>query len=112
MVVFEPTGLFVALRPQWTLQGALLETPDGRTARVVEDRPFEFFDGAWQATLNVIPIEPTDGMQTLPVIIRVTNDTTRRWKDVGINPFVEACAQLRDHWRTMLEGGGDTLVLL
>jgi hypothetical protein len=112
VIVFEPSGTFIAQRPEWTLQGALLGTPDGRSGRVVEERPFEFSDGAWQATINVVPIEPIDGMRTLSVAIRVTNDTARRWKEIGINPFLEARAQLRDHWKSMLDGGGDTLTLL
>jgi hypothetical protein len=79
---------------------------------VIEQRPFEFADGAWQASVDIVPIEPLNGMRTVSVFLRVTPDTVRRWREIGINPFVEARAQLHDHWRSMLDGGGDTLTLL
>jgi hypothetical protein len=45
--------------------------------------------------------------------LRIASDTVRRWKDIGINPFLEACAQMKEH--LCGERGGHTrsyLVLL
>ena len=112
MLAFESSGSFITVRPEWTLHGAFLESPDGDGARIVEEKPFEFADGAWEAVLSIVPVEPSDDMQTLSVVIRVTPDTARRWREIGINPFLEACAQLRDHWKSILAGAREPLTLL
>lgn len=81
------------------MNGALLKTPDGRAARVTQST-FIWVDGAWEATVMILPIEASHGARTLEVKARVTPDTLRRWYDIGINPFLEACAQLQEFWRT------------
>ena len=89
---------FLATRPEWTCKGALLKSGEGRAARV-EQGAFLWVDGAWEAELSIFPVEPSPGVHTIVLRARVTPDTLRRWSDVGINPFIEACAQLQDHWR-------------
>lgn len=91
------TSPFLSSRPEWTVNGALLNVPDGRAARVTQS-PFLWVDGAWEALVTILPIEASEGLQTQEVQVRVTPDTLRRWNEVGINPFLEACAQLRDYW--------------
>ena len=85
--------------------------PDGRTARLTQ-APFAWSEGAWAAAVSIIPIEPRDGAQTIMVTLRVTPDTLRRWKEVGINPFLEARAQLQEHWRSAHRFEPGTLTLL
>ena len=99
--VFLPdsSSAFLSSPPAWTVNGALLQTPDGRAARVTQ-RPFTWVDGAWDTTVTILPVEASTDARTLEVRVRITPDTLRRWSDVGINPFLEACAQLEEYWRT------------
>jgi hypothetical protein len=90
---------FLSSRPEWTVNGALLKASDGRAARLTQT-PFVWIDGAWETTITILPIEATEGTRTREVKVRVTPDTLRRWSDVGINPFLEACAQVQEHWRS------------
>jgi hypothetical protein len=99
MVIFpESSPAFLSTRPEWTVNGALLKTPDGRAARVSQTA-FSWIAGAWQTIVTILPIEATEHLATLHIKVRVTPDTLRRWRDVGINPFLEACAQLEEFWR-------------
>jgi hypothetical protein len=102
---------FLATRPEWTCRGALLKTTDGFAARV-EQTPFLWVDGAWEAEVIILPVEATNGMHSITLKARVTPETLRRWADVGINPFIEACAQLQDHWRHARAEARDTLTWL
>lgn len=100
VVIFpESSQAFLSSRPEWTVNGALLKTSDGRAARVTQST-FIWVDGAWEATVTILPIEASQGTRTLELKVRVTPDTLRRWHDVGINPFLEASAQLQEFWRT------------
>jgi hypothetical protein len=100
VVIFpDSSPAFLSSRPEWTVNGALLKTPDGRAARVTQSA-FIWVDGAWEATVTILPIEASPDTQTIEVTARVTPDTLRRWHDVAINPFLEACAQLEEFWRT------------
>jgi hypothetical protein len=100
VVIFpDSSQAFLSSRPEWTVNGALLKTPDGRAARVTQGT-FLWVDGAWEATVTILPIEASQGSRTVEVKARVTPDTLRRWNGVGINPFLEACAQLQEFWRT------------
>ena len=69
-------------------------------------------EGAWEAQVTIYPIEPTEGMNTLLLRARITSDTLRRWSTVGINPFLEACAQLQEHWRLSEKNKNGTLTWL
>jgi len=95
----DSSQAFLSSRPEWTVNGALLKAPDGRAARVTQSS-FAWVDGAWEATVTILPVEAPKGTGTVEVQVRVTPDTLRRWNDVGINPFLEACAQLQEYWRT------------
>lgn len=102
---------FVASRPEWTVNGALLKTAREDAARVIQS-PFYWKEGAWEADVTIFPVEAAEGMSTVTLKVRVTPDTLRRWKDVGINPFLEACAQLQEYWRRARPADADTLTWL
>jgi hypothetical protein len=107
----ESKQAFLATRPEWTCRGALLKTADGLAARV-EQTPFMWVDGAWEAEVTIMPVEAGPGMQTITLKARITPDTLRRWADMAINPFIEACAQLQDHWRRAKRESQDTVTWL
>ena len=112
MVVFlDPANAFLSSRPEWTLNEVLVTAPDDRAARLTQT-PFVWNEGAWTADVSIMPIEATNGAQTVVVLLRVTPDTLRRWKDVSINPFLEARAQLQDLWRSSQGRDPGTLTLL
>ena len=90
---------------------ALLKLPDGSAVRLTQT-PFVWNDGAWEADVTITPIEAPEGVQSVQVKARVTPSTLRRWSDVNINPFIEACAQLQEYWRTAKPGLSETLTWL
>lgn len=93
----DSSAAFMGTRPGWTCSGALLQC-EVESARVAQT-PFRWVNGAWQAEVTIHPIEPQRGRSSVTLTARVTPDTLRRWASVGINPFLEARAQLQDHWR-------------
>ncbi len=97
LMLTESSQAFLGTRPEWTCSGALITCPNGESARVVQT-PFMWTDGAWQSELTIHPIEASNGRKSVSMTVRVTPDTLRRWATVGINPFLEACAQLQEHW--------------
>jgi hypothetical protein len=101
---------FLMLRPEWTLTGAMLRC-GARGDFTLEQRPFRWIEGVWEADVIVSPAD-TDKVPH-QLTLRIASDTVRRWKDIGINPFLEACAQMKEH--LCGERGGHTrsyLVLL
>ena len=100
VALLDSSHAFLSSCPEWTLNGALLTAPDDRAARLTQTA-FVWSEGAWEAQVSIVPIEPSDGAHTLNAVVRVTPDTLRRWKDVAINPFIEACAQVQEHWRSL-----------
>ena len=108
---FSESQSFLASRPEWTVNEALLKLPDGNAIRLLQS-PFVWVDGAWEADVTMTPIEPPPGVSSTLVKVRVTPSTLRRWSEVGINPFLEACAQLREYWRTAKPGLNETLTWL
>ena len=102
---------FLASRPDWTVNDALLKLADGNAIRLMQT-PFVWAEGAWEADVTITPIEPPPGVSSTQVKVRVTPNTLRRWADVGINPLVEACAQLQEYWRTAKPGLHETLTWL
>ncbi len=102
---------FVTTQPEWTLNGALLTHGEEAVARVAQG-PFLWIEGAWEADVSILPVEVPEGMESIRLNVRVTPDTLRRWRDVGINPFIEARAQLKIHWQSAKAGRVDTLTLL
>jgi hypothetical protein len=88
---------FLASRPEWTVNQALLKLKDGNAVRLSQT-PFVWNEGAWEADVTLTPIEAPEGVQSAQVKVRATPDTLRRWAELGINPFLEGCAQLQEHW--------------
>lgn len=111
MVALSESQSFVASRPVWTVNDALLKLDDGNAVRLAQT-PFVWNDGAWEADVTLAPIEAPEGVQSVQVKVRVTPTTLRRWSEVGINPFLEACAQLQEQWRRARPGIVDTLTWL
>jgi hypothetical protein len=111
MVTFTESESFLASRPAWTVNQALLKLRDGNAVRLAQT-PFVWSEGAWQADVTLTPIEAPEGVQSALVKVRVTPNTLRRWAEVGINPFLEACAQLQEHWRRARAGIVETLTWL
>ena len=63
----------------------------------MEHRSFHWADGVWEAEVIVHYVNDLKGPER--VLLQVAPTTLRRWSEVGIDPVVEACAQLRDHLR-------------
>jgi hypothetical protein len=91
------SGSFLSVRPEWTLAGAIVSFTYGPN-QTVEQSAFRLVDGFWEAEA-VLRCDDADDRPATRVVLRVTPDTLRRWKEVGINPFLEACAQLQEHLR-------------
>ena len=89
----ESSSAFLASRPEWTLVGAVVGSGEG--AFTIDHTPFRWIDGLWE-TETVVTKPNRNGAPPTRVVLRISPDTLRRWKDVGINPFLEACAQLEE----------------
>jgi hypothetical protein len=110
-VIFSDSESFLSSRPEWTVNQALLKLADGNAVRLSQT-PFVWSEGAWEADVTLTPIEAPPGVESTYVKVRVTPGTLRRWSEVGINPFVEACAQLQEYWRSARPGLQETLTWL
>ena len=108
---FPDSQSFLASRPEWTVNEALLKLADGSAVRLLQT-PFVWVEGAWEADVTMTPIEAPPGVSSVQIKVRVTPATLRRWSDVNINPFLEACAQLKEYWRTVKPGSSETLTWL
>jgi hypothetical protein len=102
---------FLGKRPEWTLDGARVEN-DNKHQWDIDQRPFHWADGVWEAEVTATGGDHTGVGDARRVIVRIAPDTMRRWKDIGINPFLEACAQLKDHLRSKAFPGEMTLLTL
>jgi hypothetical protein len=100
MTLAELPGTFLSNRPSWTLTNAAFRTADGRTIKI-EQSPFRFVDGLWQAEAAVTGLNGA----TTHVVLRIAPETLRRWAEAGINPFLEAAAQLEEHLRPAARQG-------
>jgi hypothetical protein len=100
---------FTNVRPEWTIDHSCLTAHDGSSIDVSQ-MPFRWLDGAWVADVTVRRSD--SGREPLHLRLRISPDTLRRWKDIEINPYLEACAQLRDHIRSARPGSVGTLTLL
>ena len=95
MFLTNPSGAFLSPRPEWTLSGAAVSL-NGSASHKVEQTAFRLVDGVWEAE-TVLRSGKRAEIHPTRVVLRVTPETLRRWKEAGINPFLEACAQLREH---------------
>jgi hypothetical protein len=102
---------FLGRRPEWTLDGACVEN-DSRPQWNIDQRPFHWADGVWEAQVIATARDQSEAGDSRRVILRIAPDTVRRWKEIGINPFLEACAQLKDHLRSRAFPGEMTLLTL
>ncbi len=106
------SGSYLTSRPDWTLAGTTITTREGSAAHV-EQTPFHWSEFAWQTEVTIrleAVLETASHLAT--TIVRITPDTLRRWKQVSIDPVIEACAQLQDHWRSARDGDPGVLTLL
>lgn len=77
----------------------------------MEQTPFRWVDGFWETETVVSgPCIAEDA--TTRVVLRVSPETLRRWKEVAINPFLEAGAQLGEHLRQSARHGRLTSLTL
>lgn len=98
---------FHATPPDWSVAG----TGNG-AGRFLEQGPFRWVDGAWEAEALLAPAT-RKGNSPTRVVMRVDPDTLRRWKDAGIDPVREAVAQIAAHLRVAARRGAPaTLTLL
>lgn len=103
------SGSFLASRPAWQLVGAVVGSGEG--AFTIDHPPFRWIDGLWE-TETVLTKPNQNGQPLTRVVLRISPETLRRWKDVGINPFLEACAQLEEYLRIPTRHGHLTALTL
>jgi hypothetical protein len=110
VIYFADAGRsFLTTPPDWTISDRSVIWPDGEPGRI-EQRPFHWVNGVWEAE---VMIHRRDALRASHrALVRVVPDTLRRWKEIGIDPHVEACAQLRDHLRRVRDGEVSLLTLL
>jgi hypothetical protein len=105
----ESSGSFLASRPEWALVGAVLGSGEG--AFTIDHTPFRWIDGLWE-TETVLTKAKQNGDSPTRVVLRISPETLRRWKDLRINPFLEACAQLEEYLRIPTRHGHLTALTL
>jgi hypothetical protein len=105
----DASGAFLSSPPEWTLTDTVVTWPDGDAGRL-EQRPFHWANGVWEAEVMVHRANSLE--RSHRVLVHVAPETLRRWKDVGIDPVLEARAQIQDHLRRALEGEISLLTLL
>jgi hypothetical protein len=107
---FDATpNAFLTMRPVWTLAGAAL-TVAGKDLSL-DQTAFRWIDGVWEADVAVCHAENGDGPWHR-LTLRIASDTARRWHEAGINPFIEACAQLKEHLGGVRKGGATSFLTL
>lgn len=111
MMFLEGTpDAFLGVRPEWTLEGVKLPC-ESEAGLDLEQRPFQWAHGVWETEVVARAKGAADNLPHR-VIMRIAPDTVRRWKEVGINPFLEACAQLREHLARKRHPGELSLLIL
>jgi hypothetical protein len=99
---------FIAMRPSWTLAGSALSLNDGE--RHLDQTAFRWNEGVWEAEVIVRRDEPAIPWHY--VTLRIASDTVRRWAELGINPFIEASAQLKEHLAAVRSAGATSFLTL
>lgn len=97
MFLTDSSSSFLAARPEWSLSGAVFSFGQG-SSYTIDQSAFRLIDGFWEAE-TVLACDEPEEIPPTRVVLRVTPETLRRWKEAGINPFLEACAQLHEHLR-------------
>ncbi|HXG89544.1 MAG TPA: hypothetical protein VNJ02_14540 [Vicinamibacterales bacterium] len=103
-----PSSAFLSAPPVWSLAGKQLACADLDDA-VLEQHPFRWSHGMWESETRVIR---PDGVPTHVVRLRIARETLRRWREAGIDPAVEACAQLTDHLNRQSSRVDDSVLTL
>ena len=99
---------FLDIRPSWTLDGAVVSLPKGDVT--LEQSTLRLMDGVWQCQVSARG--PVEGVPPHRILLRVAPHTLRRWKEIEINPFLEARAQIREHLTQKDLGAMSLLTLL
>lgn len=112
MILDSPSaGPFLPSRPEWTLTGTTIRYGD-RPRCPIEQTPFRLIDGMWETEALVVGSESAAQAGTTRVVIRIAPETLRRWHEVGLNPLVEASAQMEEHLRLSSRHGHLTALTL
>ena len=106
----DSQSAFLSAPPEWTLTGAVLHCADGREA-LLSQTPFRWIDGMWESETVVTHCDE-NGNEPTRVVLRISPETLRRWKEVAIDPFIEACAQLEEHLRHQARHGHLSALML
>lgn len=104
----QPFSHFLDSPPAWTLDGAVVSLPQGDVT--LEQSVLRLTDGVWQCQVSARGA--ADGEPPHRILLRVAPHTLRRWKEVEINPFLEARAQIREHLTEKDLGAMSLLTLL
>jgi hypothetical protein len=68
-------------------------------------------NGVWEA--ETLVERPSPCVRTPHVVhIRIAPETLRRWKDLAIDPLIEACEQLKDHLRNGVPATDQSVLVL
>lgn len=94
MVSLASSNAFLTMRPSWTVAGAIVAV--GVEDSSLDQTPFRWIDGIWEAAVDVRHAD-NGNAPWHQLTLRISPDTVRRWNEAGINPFIEACAQLKEH---------------
>jgi hypothetical protein len=97
------------MRPSWTVAGATLAV--GVADLTFDQTPFRWIDGIWEADVEVHHSANGRGPWH-QLTLRISSDTVRRWNELGINPFIEACAQLKEHLGAVRKAGVTSFLTL
>lgn len=100
---------FHATPPGWSVDGRAID--HGADKSFVEQGPFRWVAGAWEAEALVTPAGARGNPPTR-VALRVDPDTLRRWTNARIDPVREAVAQLTEHLRRAARHGQPTTLTL
>ena len=96
------------MRPTWTLAGSSVPLADCEAN--LDQTAFRWIDGVWEAEVVVRRGSPDAPWHNLT--LRIASDTVRRWSELGINPFIEACAQVREHLSGVRSAGATSFLTL
>jgi hypothetical protein len=78
---------------------------------VLEQQPFRWMNGVWEA--ETVVERPSPCVRSPHVVrLRIAPETLRRWKELAIDPLIEACEQLKDHLRNGVPAEDQSVLVL
>ena len=112
MLLGQSPNTFLGMPPEWSLAGLQIKMLDGSDVRV-DQQPFQWCQGVWEAEVIATTDDRADRLP-IPgrIMVRVSPETLRRWKEAGIDPLREAFAQLQEHILRRLSLGELSLLTL